>query len=31
MNRVPDSELVLVPGGTLINATPEEGRALGCV
>jgi Hexameric tyrosine-coordinated heme protein (HTHP) len=28
MNRVPDSELVLVPGGTLITATPEEGRAL---
>ncbi len=28
MNRVPDAELVLVPGGTLITATPEEGRAL---
>ena len=28
MNRVPDSELVLVPGGTLITATPEDGRAL---
>ena len=28
MNRVPDSELVLVPGGTLLTATPEEGRAL---
>ena len=28
MNRVPASELVLVPGGTLITATPEEGRAL---
>ena len=28
MNRVPYSELVLVPGGTLITATPEEGRAL---
>jgi Hexameric tyrosine-coordinated heme protein (HTHP) len=28
MNRVPDSELVLVPGGTLITATPELGRAL---
>lgn len=28
MNRVPGSELVLVPGGTLITATPEEGRAL---
>lgn len=28
MNRVPDSELTKVPGGTLITATPEEGRAL---
>ena len=28
MNKIPDSELVLVPGGTLITATPEEGRAL---
>ena len=28
MNRLPDSELVLVPGGTLITKTPEEGRAL---
>ncbi|MFZ0662986.1 MAG: hexameric tyrosine-coordinated heme protein [Acidobacteriaceae bacterium] len=28
MNRVPDEGLVLVPGGTLITATPEEGRAL---
>ncbi|MGH2507378.1 MAG: hexameric tyrosine-coordinated heme protein [Ktedonobacteraceae bacterium] len=28
MTRVPDAELVLVPGGTLIAATPEEGRAL---
>ena len=28
MNRVPDSELVRVPGGTLITATPDEGRAL---
>ena len=28
MNRVPDSELVLVPGGTLITPTAEEGRAL---
>jgi Hexameric tyrosine-coordinated heme protein (HTHP) len=28
MNRVPDVELVLIPGGTLITATPEEGRAL---
>jgi Hexameric tyrosine-coordinated heme protein (HTHP) len=28
MNRVPASELVLVPGNSLITATPEEGRAL---
>lgn len=28
MNRLPDEALVLVPGGTLITATPEEGRAL---
>jgi Hexameric tyrosine-coordinated heme protein (HTHP) len=28
MNRVPDTELVLIPGGTLITATPEQGRAL---
>ena len=28
MNRLPDSELILVPGGTLITATPDEGRAL---
>jgi len=28
VNRVPDSELVLVPGGTLITATAEDGRAL---
>lgn len=28
MARLPDSELVLVPGGTLITKTPEEGRAL---
>ncbi|MFJ8431168.1 hexameric tyrosine-coordinated heme protein [Kitasatospora sp. NPDC094019] len=28
MNRVPDEGLVLVPGNTLITATPEEGRAL---
>ncbi|MEU8004984.1 hexameric tyrosine-coordinated heme protein [Catellatospora sp. NPDC049111] len=28
MNRVPDEGLVLVPGGSLITATPEEGRAL---
>jgi hypothetical protein len=28
MNRLPDSELVLIPGGTLLTATPHEGRAL---
>jgi hexameric tyrosine-coordinated heme protein (HTHP) len=28
MTRLPDSELVGVPGGTLITATPEEGRSL---
>jgi hypothetical protein len=28
MNRVPEEGLVKVPGGTLITATPEEGRAL---
>ena len=28
MNRVPDTELVLIPGGKLITATAEEGRAL---
>ena len=28
MTRLPDTELVLVPGGTLVTATPEEGRAL---
>lgn len=28
MNILPDSELVMVPGGTLITRTPEEGRAL---
>ena len=28
MNRVPDEALVLVPGGTLITKTPEEGRQL---
>jgi hypothetical protein len=31
MQRVPDSELVGVPGGTLITATPEEGRSLAIV
>ena len=28
MTRVPDSELVHVPGGSLLTATPEQGRAL---
>lgn len=28
MNRVPDEALVLIPGGTLITKTAEEGRAL---
>lgn len=28
MNRLPDSELVLIPGCSLITDTPEEGRAL---
>lgn len=28
MNQLPESELVLIPGGTLITNTPEEGRAL---
>ncbi len=28
MNRVPDAELVLIPGGTLITPNPEAGRAL---
>ena len=28
MTRLPDAELVLVPGNTLITKTAEEGRAL---
>lgn len=28
MNRVPDSELTMIPGGTLITDDPEAGRAL---
>lgn len=28
MNRVPDTELVKIPGGSLITESPEEGRAL---
>lgn len=27
-NRLPDEELVGIPGGTLITDTPEEGRKL---
>jgi hypothetical protein len=28
MNRVPEAELVKIPGGTLLTDSPEEGRAL---
>ncbi len=28
MDHLPDSALVMIPGGTLITDTPEEGRAL---
>jgi hypothetical protein len=28
MNHLPAEALTLVPGGTLMTATPEEGRAL---
>lgn len=28
MSHLPDSELVMIPGGTLITKTAEEGRAL---
>ena len=28
MNLLPEEELILVPGGTLLTDTPEEGRAL---
>ncbi|HLS53010.1 MAG TPA: hexameric tyrosine-coordinated heme protein, partial [Tissierellaceae bacterium] len=28
MNYLPEEDLVLVPGGTLLTDTPEEGRAL---
>ncbi|MFB4306884.1 hexameric tyrosine-coordinated heme protein [Actinomadura sp. GTD37] len=28
MTRLPEEEMVRVPGGTLITETPEEGRAL---
>ena len=28
MTRLPDAELTKIPGGTLITATPDEGREL---
>ncbi len=28
MNHLPESKLVLIPGGTLITNTPTEGREL---
>ena len=28
MNHLPDAELTLIPGGTLLTDTPEAGRAL---
>ncbi|MGH0000527.1 hexameric tyrosine-coordinated heme protein [Pseudovibrio ascidiaceicola] len=28
MNKLPNAELVMIPGGTLITKTPEEGRQL---
>ncbi len=28
MNRLPESELILIPGGTLLTPNPEAGRAL---
>ncbi len=28
MNQLPDEALVMIPGGTLMTKTPEEGRAL---
>jgi hypothetical protein len=28
MNHLPEDALVMIPGGTLITKTPEEGRAL---
>ncbi|GGX84453.1 hypothetical protein GCM10010324_32560 [Streptomyces hiroshimensis] len=28
MNRVSDDDMVLVPGGSLMTKTPEQGRAL---
>ncbi len=31
MNLLPESELVMIPGGTLITNTPEEGRALAMI
>lgn len=31
MNHLPDKELIMIPGGTLITKTSEEGRALAMV
>ena len=28
MNHLPEAELTKIPGGTLLTATPEDGRAL---
>ncbi|BBM03800.1 hexameric tyrosine-coordinated heme protein [Microbulbifer sp. GL-2] len=28
MNQLPKEELTMIPGGSLITATPEEGRSL---
>ncbi|KZL06540.1 hexameric tyrosine-coordinated heme protein [Pseudovibrio sp. Ad26] len=28
MDKLPNAELVMIPGGTLITKTPEEGRQL---
>ena len=28
MNHLPAEELVMIPGGTLLTETPEQGRAL---
>ncbi|MDP5208861.1 hexameric tyrosine-coordinated heme protein [Microbulbifer sp. 2205BS26-8] len=28
MNHLPEEELTMIPGGSLITATPEEGRSL---
>jgi len=31
MNRLPNEELVLIPGGTLITKNPEDGRRLAMI